>query len=125
VLAQGTTIPFVARRLGITGASAGPEREVSFDTVITGDDGPQLHEITVEPDAPAVGRQLVDLALPAGVLVVLVQRGPESFMPQGSTVIAAGDGMLIAAERTHRHRFEALFRDPTTATEERSEPGPT
>jgi cell volume regulation protein A len=96
VLLQGTTIPAVARRLGLAVEPVDEPREVSFDTVITGDDGPRLVEVVVDASAPAVGRQLVELGLPHGVLVVLVRRGHETFTPQGSTTFAAGDGLLIA-----------------------------
>ena len=113
VLVQGTTIPVVARWLGVAQEPADDRhREVSFDTVITGDDGPDLRELGVQPGAPAVGRQLVDLSLPRGVLVVLVRRDGESFMPQGSTVIAAGDHLLVAAEPHLRHHLDQFSSPP-------------
>jgi potassium/hydrogen antiporter len=113
VLVQGTTIPAVARRLGLAeDPPAGGARPVSFDTVITGDEGPRLVEIAVEADAAAIGKQLVDLGLPQGVLVVLVHRGTESFMPQGGTVMAEGDVLLVAAESGHEAIVERWFRSP-------------
>jgi potassium/hydrogen antiporter len=112
VLVQGTTIPIVARKLGIADESGRPARPISFDTVITGDEGPRLTEIVVEEAATAVGRKIVDLGLPQGVLIVLVRRGAETFMPQGGTVIAAGDGLLVAAEPDHERVVERLFRAP-------------
>lgn len=115
VLVQGTSIPFAAKALGITAPpDARSTATGSFDTVITGDEGPQLHEILVEPSAHAVGCQLVDLALPQGVLIVLVRRGSESFMPQGSTVITARDQLLVAAEHEHQDQLEAAFAAPTS-----------
>lgn len=72
VLVQGTTLPFAARTLGLIDPRATPGRTLSFDAVITGDEGPQLREIIVPGDAAAVGRQIVDLAVPQGVLIVLV-----------------------------------------------------
>ena len=115
VLVQGTSIPFAAKALGITAPpDARSTATGSFDTVITGDEGPQLHEIVVEPTASAVGCQLVELALPQGVLIVLVRRGPESFMPQGSTVVAANDQLLVAAEHEHQDQLEAAFAAPTS-----------
>ncbi len=113
VLLQGTTIAPVAGWFGLSAPEYAESRTVSFDTVITGDDGPGLHEVTVEPLAPAAEQQLVDLQLPRGVLVILVRRGRESFMPQGSTVLTAGDEVLVAAEPEFRHRVEALFRRPS------------
>lgn len=117
VLAQGTTIATVARRLGLTQAPSG-QRNVSFDSVITGDDGTQLHEITVHPDSPAAGHQLVDLALPAGLLVVLVRRGAESFMPQGNTELLANDEVLVAADVEHQQRILDVFSVSAIPTDE-------
>ncbi|MGB0112583.1 MAG: potassium/proton antiporter [Ilumatobacteraceae bacterium] len=98
VLIQGTTIATAARRLRLVDGDAVSTRRVSFDTVITGDEGPRLHEVVVGPGSPAVDRQILDLDLPPGVLIVLVRRGTVSFMPQGNTVLAAGDEVLIAVE---------------------------
>ena len=52
--------------------------------------------------------------LPQGVLIVLVRRGSESFMPQGSTVITARDQLLVAAEHEHQDQLEAAFAAPTS-----------
>lgn len=112
VLVQGTTIPLVASRLGLVASGGRGSRIASFDTVITGDEGPQLHEVVVESGAAAIGRPLVDLALPHGVLIVLVRRGRTSFIPQGGTIIDADDQLLIAAEHDHRAALELLFAAP-------------
>jgi cell volume regulation protein A len=109
VIAQGTTLPWAARRLGLVDDAAVTERRITFDSVITGDEGPQLREIVVPAEAAAVGQQIVDLSVPPGVLIVLVRRGAVSFMPQGRTVIRAGDGLLVAAEPSQRHAVDALF----------------
>ena len=111
VLIQGTTIPLVGRWLGVSDRA--PRQRpglVSFDTVMTGDEGPDLHEFVVEAGAPAAGQQLVDLGLPQGVLIVLVRRGDEAFMPQGSTILAADDQLLIVAEPTQRNSLDEFFR---------------
>ncbi len=125
VVAQGTTLPFVARRLGLVEPGPPHERDVSFDSVITGDDGPQLRELVVTPDAAAAGRQIIDLAVPQGVLIVLVRRGAVSFMPQGRTEIIAGDGLLIAAERSQLAAVDALFIEPDQSGNDGLAPGRT
>ncbi|HSQ08048.1 MAG TPA: TrkA C-terminal domain-containing protein, partial [Chromatiaceae bacterium] len=57
--------------------------------------GVDLQEIVVPAGSPAAGHQIVDLGLPEEALVVLVTR-PEGFViPQGSTVILAGDKVRI------------------------------
>ncbi len=112
VLVQGTTIAAAARRLRLTDDDPNGPRRVSFDSVITGDEGPHLHELTVSPTSAAAGRQLVDLGLPRGALVVLVRRGPQSFMPQGSTVLNGHDELLIVAEPHQQCDIDQLFADP-------------
>ena len=112
VLVQGTTLAFAARRLGLVDESQPSDREVSFDSVITGDDGPELREVFVTADAAAAGHQIVDMEIPQGVIVVLVRRGDLTFMPQGRTVVLAGDELLIAAEPAQRAAVDALFVAP-------------
>ena len=109
VLVQGTTIGIAARRLRLVDDRAAPARSVSFDAVMTGDEGPRLHEVTIGPQSPAATRQILDLDLPMGVLVVLVRRGAVSFMPQGSTVLEVGDELLIAVEPQHAATIDEQF----------------
>lgn len=66
--------------------------------MITGDEGHGLREITIPAGAPAVGKSLVSLGLPAGVLIVLLHRQGQSIVPQGGTVFEAGDRVLLLAE---------------------------
>jgi potassium/hydrogen antiporter len=97
VLAQGTTIPAAATRLSLT-APVSPGDHYTFDAVIAGDQGHGLREITIRDDAPAIGRSLVSLGLPAGVLVVLLYRSGRTVVPQGGTTFRAGDRVLLMAE---------------------------
>jgi len=99
VILQGTTIPMVARRLGLT-TTATPTASDTFDAVIEGDTE-RLREIVVRAGAPAVGRTLVSLKLPAGVLVALIYRAGHILVPQGGSVLEAGDRLLVAAEDEH------------------------
>ena len=41
------------------------------------------------------GRRVMDLGLPPGVLVVLVERGSEELVPRGSTPLQRGDRLLL------------------------------
>ncbi|HEY8525165.1 MAG TPA: potassium/proton antiporter [Acidimicrobiales bacterium] len=97
VLVQGTTIPAVARRLGVD-APLRPRRPDPLELVESGDGTTALHEIAIPEGSPAAGRQLVDLHLPPGTLVVLVSRGEEFVVPQGSTVLRPGDLVLLLAD---------------------------
>ncbi|MDQ4069488.1 MAG: cation:proton antiporter, partial [Actinomycetota bacterium] len=108
VLLQGTTIPQVARWLGV---DAPLERRPAqlVDAVEAGGAMTDLHEVVVAADSPAAGRQIVDLQLPQGVLVVLVSRDGEIVIPQGSTVLMPGDTVLLLADDGALARARSLI----------------
>lgn len=97
VLVQGTSIPAAATRLSLT-VKAAPTSSHTFDAVIAGDEGHGLREATIPEGATAVGKTLVSLGLPAGVLVALVYRAGHILVPQGGTVFEVGDRLLLLAE---------------------------
>jgi cell volume regulation protein A len=96
-LVQGTTIPAAAKRLGLA-TKLRAENSYTFDAVIAGDEGHGLREVTIPEGAPAAGRSIVSLGFPAGVLVVLLYRTGQILVPQGGTVLEAGDRVLLLAE---------------------------
>ena len=112
VLVQGTTIPLVARRLGLEAGPQSAPTSVSFDAVISGDSHHQLHEVRVEDGAPAAGALVVELGLPRQMLILLVRRAGTTLMPEGSTVLKAGDELLVFAERSSLTEVEPLFTAP-------------
>lgn len=97
VLVQGTTIPVAARRLGVTARAAAGDR-YTFDAVIAGDEGHGLRELRIAEGAPAAGRSVVSLRLPSGVLLALLYRNGQIVVPQGGTILEAGDRLLLLAE---------------------------
>jgi potassium/hydrogen antiporter len=97
VLVQGTTIPLVARSLGLTTKLSAADR-YSFDAVIRGDEGHGLREVRIVKGAPAAGRSIVSLGLPPGVLLVLLYRDGQVVVPQGGTTLEVGDRVLLVAE---------------------------
>jgi cell volume regulation protein A len=97
VLLQGTTIPAVSRRLGVASALVKPFRypiEYNPTTNLKS----ELVEVPVPSQSATIGRSLVDLALPAGALIVLIRRGDDVLVPGGSTQIESGDTLLVLAE---------------------------
>jgi Trk K+ transport system NAD-binding subunit len=49
------------------------------------------------PDAPAVGQAVRALDLPPGVLLITIERDHQTLIPQGRTVLDAGDVLTILA----------------------------
>jgi cell volume regulation protein A len=108
VLLQGTLIVPMARWLRVydeTPPRPSPLAYVMRDQSI----GNDLAEIHVPPSAPAVGKQLVDLHLPADVLVVLIGRGGDMIVPRGGTVVEAGDTVLVMAQPSTGEQLRSLF----------------
>lgn len=89
VLLQGSTLPFLARRLRVVEP---PVRSTPAGEVHG------AHTLTVPVGHAAVGRRLLELGLPRGALVYLVGRDESVFVPQGSTVLAAGDQLHVVLE---------------------------
>ena len=57
----------------------------------------EMMELTVPVGSPAAGRAIMDLGMPKGMLIALVVRGEEVFVPTGSTVMHEGDRALLFA----------------------------
>jgi cell volume regulation protein A len=100
VLLQGSTLPLVARWLGVAEPPE-PATQSIDDLVDDAANALELHQLSIPPGAGAIGRQIVDLDLPSDALIVLIRRGQENVVPQGSTVLVAADQLtLIAGEES-------------------------
>ncbi|MBW4437351.1 MAG: potassium/proton antiporter [Pleurocapsa minor GSE-CHR-MK-17-07R] len=109
VLMQGTLAPPMARWLGVQ-AQSQPPSSLSYvmrDGVISNN----LREITLSENSPAAGRQIVDLSLPADVLIMLIGRADDSIIPRGSTILEAGDTVLVLARDNAQDELTQIFGD--------------
>lgn len=114
VLVQGTSVARVARMLRVDAPV--PRRTVAaIDLVESGSPTTTLHELVVGPAAPAAGQRVMDLGLPGGALVVLVTRADERVVPQGSTVLQPGDGLLLLADPLAFERARPVIEGPGPA----------
>jgi cell volume regulation protein A len=98
VLVQGTSIPLLARWLHLD-APLMPQRVFPLEYNPVSGLKSGLQELTIPADSPAAGKSLVALRLPPAFLVVLIARGNEYLVPSGGTTLAAGDTLLVLAER--------------------------
>lgn len=110
VLVQGTTVPVVARWLRV--AAPEPPRRVVPLELVGPAGGRDLHELRVQEGSVAAGRRVVDLGLPPGALIVLVTRDEEHLLPQGSTVLEAGDVLLLLADHAALRASRLLVEGP-------------
>lgn len=58
----------------------------------------ELIELEVPGESRAVGKQIVELDLPEGALIVLIHRNGQYLIPNGATILAAGDIGLVLVD---------------------------
>ncbi len=95
VLLQGMSISWVARRLGVNAEQPREQSRQIFTPDVR--QSSRLFEAIVPPESPLVGRTLIDLDLPRGVLVVHIWRENLAIVPSGNTELEAGDHLLVLA----------------------------
>jgi cell volume regulation protein A len=110
VALQGPTIAQVARWLGVADTK---EAEGDRPELITGGDRSRsITEVTVPADSWVDGRRVIELDLPTGMWLSLIARGDEYLVPQGPTVLKAGDRLTLLASTGEREQVERLLSSP-------------
>ncbi|MBI4594938.1 MAG: potassium/proton antiporter [Candidatus Tectomicrobia bacterium] len=97
-LFQGPTIPMMARWLRVEAPL--PERTVypiAYEP--TEKMKCDLVELEIPDNSPIVNKQLVEIGFPSGALIVLISRNNEFLIPDGRTVLQAGDRLLVLADK--------------------------
>ena len=72
-------------------------RGVIYSVVTFSDSDAEAIELEVGPNSPAIGKTLADLRLPHSLIIGGVQRGPDTFVPRGNTVVEEGDHLIVIA----------------------------
>jgi potassium/hydrogen antiporter len=107
VLVQGSTIPWAARRLGVRMRSRAPEPwRLSIDLAKEPGD---LHRHRVRPGSHAAGRRIKDLPLGEYGWIVTIVRDGQVMRPGGSSVLKAGDEVVVAAEAQAARGIRRIF----------------
>ena len=97
LVVQGTTVSLAARLLKLstplekTGNEFGVELPEEIDT--------DLSDMTVTMEMLEEGDTLKDITLPNGALVMIVKRGTEFLIPNGSLKLHLGDKLLLISEK--------------------------
>lgn len=97
LVVQGTTVSFIARLLHLstplekTGNDFGVELPEEIDT--------DLSDMLVTQEMLEEADTLRDMNLPQGTLVMIVKRGDEFLIPNGTLKLHAGDKLLLISEK--------------------------
>jgi cell volume regulation protein A len=106
VLVQGTTLEWVANRLGLVDprpAVSQPPLEVDVRGSL------ELIEFDVAGDHSINGAAVRELGLPRSALVAVVARDGDTIAPRGSTMIKPGDRLFVLVPRNRRADVEDVF----------------
>jgi cell volume regulation protein A len=109
VLLQGTTLPIMAKWLHVS-VPEKLRRKFPLDIELKDDLKSELIEVDIPEGAGAVGKSLVELALPKTAMIVLIHRDGKYLTPNGDTRLRSKDHLLIMSDRKAaewvRHAFD-------------------
>lgn len=108
VAVQGTSIPFVARCLGVAEPEP-PKTKWPIEVGTTMVLNSELFEFTINENSTAVNKPIVELGLSPGSIIVLVERSGNFFVPTGSTILNFSDKLLVLSSPDGHDEIEALF----------------
>ncbi|MFW6313621.1 MAG: Trk system potassium transporter TrkA [Spirochaetota bacterium] len=72
----------------------------------------EVLEISVDESSPAAHKPIRELTLPPSSLIVSVLREEETFIPDGSYILRAGDHIIVIAKLEHIEQIQSLFIAP-------------
>ncbi|MEO7058765.1 MAG: potassium/proton antiporter [Lapillicoccus sp.] len=107
-LVQAPTLPWVARRLGLT--ESVQQVELSVETTPLEEMGADVIQVTVGHASRLHGVEIFELRLPSGANVTLVVREGSGFVPTPRTPLRHGDQLLIVTTAGARPAAEARVR---------------
>ena len=110
VIVQGAAVPGLARRMGVPLHTIEPE---PWSLSIRFQEEPEgLHRFTIAPATAADGSTISDLPLPGDAWISFILRNANLVPAHASTVLQAGDKILILASGADAASLTAAFTEP-------------
>jgi potassium/hydrogen antiporter len=107
-LLQGSTVEWVARKLGVTTSEPALPRPL-VETGTVRRLGAEIVEYPVGQDDAIVGQLVRELGLPRDALLSVIVRGEEALLPRGSTRIEAEDRLHVMVREEVAEAMEDLL----------------
>lgn len=108
VLIQGTSIPTVAKLLGVDAPLRDkPVYPIEFEE-IEGVDA-NISDLLVPYNSEVVGKTIFEIGMPKEILVVLISKENSFIIPNGSTVLEGGDVLLVLANSRDLAALQAII----------------
>ena len=97
VLLQGTFLPIIAKKLDLVDSD---ENVLKTFNDFVDDSDMELIQIKIPPTHHWVGRPIMEIELPEESIIVTIERGDSTIIPNGKTVIESGDIVILNAKKT-------------------------
>ena len=107
-IVTGPTLPWVARRLGVSGE--GEVRDLEVESAPLERLAADLLQIRITRRSQMHGVEVGELRLPHGASVALIVREGHTTVPKGSTVLRRGDDLLVVTPRALKDKTEDRLR---------------
>ena len=98
LLVQGTSLPVIAKWLGLADKPQPSKHLVDFDIDYSDEIKSVTSEIIINERSLSNGNLMMDLSLPDKTLAVMVKRGDHFFIPRGNTKLKINDKLLIITD---------------------------
>ena len=99
LIVQGTSLPWVAKKLDLIEASDELSQPKNFDMEFSDDIKSVTTEIIItQENLDEHGNLLMNLPFPENTLVVMVKRDGKYFVPKGRTELLSGDHLLLITD---------------------------
>ncbi|MDO5523897.1 MAG: potassium/proton antiporter [Bacteroidia bacterium] len=98
LLIQGTSLPMVAKWLGLAEMPDKYKKFEDFDVEFSEDIKSAMTEIIITAETLAHGKNLMEMPLPDKTLAVMVKRGDRFFVPTGQTELHESDKLLVISD---------------------------
>lgn len=108
VLLQGTTLPLVARWLGLD-APVKDRIIYPIEYQPVAGMSSDLIEITIPPASALINKAIVELHLPDDLLVVLIKRDQAFVVPNGGTILRENDKLLVLSDDQSLNMLKGRF----------------
>lgn len=109
ILVQGTSLGVVAKWLKV---SRPAEEKILTPSEKFMEQHPktEMREIGIGDSNKTVGKRIVDLEFPSSAIIAMIKRGEKYFTPDGSTVIEAGDVLIVLSDSKEKMKdvYKAL-----------------
>ena len=105
MLIQGTTVSVMAKLLGVQEKYL-QNRKLPFKSRHTHS---EFIEFYIPAGSPVIEKSILQLKLPKDVLVVLIHRQGEEFIPRGNTQIQRADRLVCLSAKKSIPQVEAIF----------------